>query len=60
MQSIFRLAARRRPAGTGKAFTAPVTERCSAVCQAGHTGRIWVSTEGMRREPRLTTGQNTA
>ncbi len=27
LQSIFRLAARRRPAGTGKAFTAPVTER---------------------------------
>ena len=27
LQSIFRLAARRRPAGIGKAFTAPVTER---------------------------------
>ena len=41
MQSIFRLAARRRPAGIGKAFTAPVTERWIGRKRRPAVGLLW-------------------
>ena len=41
VQSIFRLAARRRPAGIGKAFTAPVTERWIGRKRRPAVGLLW-------------------